>query len=92
MQWMEFMKFVECIWSKTDHFMGNLGANTIKHVSKKELFILFKFINFRKEFYVESGSFSHEILEGQLIKMARRICNNFNKVKFSMENHTFSTY
>ncbi len=30
-QCMKFMKFVECIWSKTDEFMGNLGPNRIEH-------------------------------------------------------------
>ncbi len=38
-QWMAFVKFVQCIWSNTDHCMGNVDANTIKHVSNKKLYI-----------------------------------------------------
>ncbi len=40
MQWMKFMKFVQCIWSQTDHFTGNVGTNMIDHVSKKEFHII----------------------------------------------------
>ncbi len=39
-QWMKFMKFVQCILSKMDHFTGTLVANTIEHVSKKELYTI----------------------------------------------------
>ncbi len=35
-----YVKFKQCFCSKTDHFMGNLGANTIKHVSDMELYII----------------------------------------------------
>ncbi len=41
------MKFEKKNCSKTDHFMGNLGTNTIEHVSVMELYIFF-FINFKK--------------------------------------------
>ncbi len=67
-QWMKFMMFVQCIWSKVDHFTGNLDANTIE----KELYIILS------------------TLERNL--RWNWTCNNFNKVEFSMENHTFSTY
>ncbi len=32
MEWMKFMTFLWCIWSKTDHFMTNWGTNMIEHV------------------------------------------------------------
>ncbi len=35
-----FLKFEQCFCSKTDNFTGNLGANTIKHVSEMELYII----------------------------------------------------
>ncbi len=41
---------------------------------------------------MESDSFNHKISAGQMLKNGRWTCNNFNKVKFSMENHTLSTY
>ncbi len=34
---MKFMNFVQYIWSKINHFMGNLIANIIEYVCKKEL-------------------------------------------------------
>ncbi len=83
------MKFVECMWSKTDNFTGKLGANTIKYVSKKELY---HFVNFRKESKVEFASCNHEISAGQPVNNSRETCSNFNKVKFSMENHTLPTF
>ncbi len=36
-----FVKFEQCFCSKTYHFMGNLGANTIEHVSEMELSFIF---------------------------------------------------
>ncbi len=35
-----FVEFEQCFCSKTDYFTGNLGANTIKHVSEMELYII----------------------------------------------------
>ncbi len=35
-----FVEFEQCFCSKTDHFTGNLGANTIEHVSEIELYII----------------------------------------------------
>ncbi len=69
---MKFMKLAQCIMSKTDHFTGNLGGNMTKHVSKKEVY---HFINFRKEFKVESDRFNHEISVGQPVKNSERTCN-----------------
>ncbi len=40
---------------------------------------------------MESNSFNHEISAGQLVKNGGWTCN-FNMVKYSMENHTLSTY
>ncbi len=35
-----FVEFEQCFCSKTDHFTGNLDANTIEHVSEIELYII----------------------------------------------------
>ncbi len=35
-----FVEFEQCFCPKTDYFTGNLGANTIKHVSEMELYII----------------------------------------------------
>ncbi len=38
---MKLIKFVYNVFGeKTDNFKGNLGANTIEQVSKKELYII----------------------------------------------------
>ncbi len=37
---MQWIKFLQCIWSQNDHFMGNLGTNMIERVSKKELWLI----------------------------------------------------
>ncbi len=35
-----FVEFEQCFCSKTDHFIGNLGANMIDHVSEMEFYII----------------------------------------------------
>ncbi len=35
-----FVAFEQCFCAKTDHFGGNLGANTIKYVSEMEFYII----------------------------------------------------
>ncbi len=35
-----FMKFESRFWTKTYHFMANLGGNTIEHVSEMTLYII----------------------------------------------------
>ncbi len=75
MQWMKFMKFVECIWPKTDYFTGNFGANMIKHISKKELYIILS--TFGKDGIKQ---FDHKISAIQPLKMV---------AEFSMEKSYF---
>ncbi len=35
-----FVEFIQCFCSKTGHFMANLGANMVKHVSEIGLYII----------------------------------------------------
>ncbi len=35
-----FVNFAQCFWSNFGHFMANLGAYMIKHISEIELYII----------------------------------------------------
>ncbi len=49
---------------QTDNFMGNLSANTIKHVSKMELHIILSTL---EKFECWDQSFNNEILAGEMV-------------------------
>ncbi len=74
MQWMKFMKFVQCIWSKTNHFTHNFGTNMTKHVSKKELYIILSTLE-------KNLRWNRTVLmtKSQAVKNGRLTCNNFNR-------------
>ncbi len=60
-----FGEFEHCFCSQTDHFMGNLGANMIEHVSEMELYIILSTLE--KSERCELDSFNHEILVGEMV-------------------------
>ncbi len=49
---------------KTDHFTGNLGANTIEHVSEMELYNILSTIKLET---LESDSFNHKISVDEMV-------------------------
>ncbi len=59
-----FVEFEQCFCSKTDHFTGNLGANTIEQVSEMELYIILSTL---EKFECWNQSFDHEISVDEMV-------------------------
>ncbi len=62
------VEFERRFCSKTDHFMGNLGANTIEHVSEMELYNILSTFEKSKRW---NCSFNHKILACEMVSSAR---------------------
>ncbi len=61
----QFVEFEWCYYLKIDHFMGNLGTNTIKHVSEMELYIILSTLE--KFECWNLNNFSNEISVGETV-------------------------
>ncbi len=59
-----FVEFERCFWSKTDHFMVNLGTNVIEHVSEMELYNISSTL---EKFECWNQSFNYEISADEMV-------------------------